>query len=241
LSKVLVVEDEEHLAEGLRFNIENAGYEVHLVGTGPEALQIVADGSVDLIVLDVSLPGGMDGFEVARQIRREGSFMPIVMLTARDGMVDRVHGLDAGADDYLTKPFDLDELLARIRVHLRRQVWNRKENDSSQDERTAPPPPPLEFGDCCVVDFETYRAQSHDGREVQLSWKEAEMMRLFSEQEGKVVSRAAFLEKVWGEPGTLETRTVDNFILRLRKLFEPDPKQPRHIHSVRGVGYRFTR
>ncbi|RMG09163.1 MAG: DNA-binding response regulator [Planctomycetota bacterium] len=236
--RVLLVEDEEHLALGLRFNLENAGYAVTLARTGAEALQRLEGEHFDLVLLDVMLPGGMDGFEIARTIRRQDNFVPIIMLTARGEQADRVSGIDSGADDYVTKPFDLEELLARVRGHLRRRVWSRREaaSESGEDE----PPSVLEFGGS-RIDFQSLRAVTHSGEEVQLTWKEAMMMRLFSEKEGQVIPRAEFLEKVWGEPGTLETRTVDNFVLRLRKYFEPNPKRPQHILSVRGVGYRFVR
>ena len=244
MSTVLLVEDEDHLALGLRFNLENAGYEVRLANRGDLALELIEQHTVDLVVLDVGLPGKLDGFDVAREIRRLGNYIPIIMLTSRDQLEDRIRGLDAGADDYVTKPFDLDELIARVRVNLRRQVWSRKPDDGSPQPDETPltpdqPPPPLTFGNASI-DFATFRATTHDGRNVQLSLKEAMVMRLFAENPTKVIPRATFLERVWGEPGTLETRTVDNFILRLRKLFEPKPKKPRYIQSVRGVGYRFV-
>jgi len=242
VSRILICEDEEHLALGLRFNLENAGYQVLLVPSGEEALKALGEGEFDLAILDVMLPGSHNGFDVARAIRREGNFMPIIMLTAREAVQDRVEGLDAGADDYLTKPFDLDELMARVRGHLRRQVWSRRNQASdpgAQGGEVGQRLTELAFGRC-HIDFRTYRARTHAGAVVQLSDKEARMMRLFAEREGEVISRVTFLETVWGEPGTLETRTIDNFILRLRKHFEPDPKHPRHILSVRGVGYRFV-
>lgn len=250
MSRVLLVEDEEHIALGLRFNFENAGYQVSLARTGREALLEVERGAFDLVILDVMLPGDMDGAEVARAIRRAGNYVPIIMLTARDTMDDRIRGIDSGADDYITKPFDLDELLARVRGHLRRQIWDRRregagtagsgEREGAEGAVAGAPSDVLVFGPC-KVDFHTWKATTHDGAEVQLSSKEAAMMRLFAQEEGKVIPRGMFLEKVWNEPGTLETRTIDNFIMRLRKLFEPDPKNPRHILSVRGVGYRFVR
>ncbi|MCO5167585.1 MAG: response regulator transcription factor [Planctomycetes bacterium] len=247
MSRVLLVEDEEHLALGLRFNLENAGYEVRLVRTGREALQEVERGALDLVILDVMLPGDLDGTDVARAIRRAGNYVPIIMLTARDTMEDRIVGLDAGADDYVAKPFDLDELLARVRGHLRRQVWDRRRGESpealpgpGEQPGDAPEGDGLTFGQN-RVDFHTWKATTHTGQVVQLSGKEVAIMRLFAQEEGKVIPRGMFLEKVWNEPATLETRTVDNFIMRLRKLFEPDPKNPRHILSVRGVGYRFVR
>ncbi|MFC1708331.1 response regulator transcription factor [Planctomycetota bacterium] len=240
MSRVLLAEDERHLALGLRFNLENAGYEVQLVETGEEALAAIRDAPFDLIILDVTLAGELDGFEVARAVRHEGDFAPILMLTARDLVEDRVSGIDAGADDYLTKPFDLDELMARVRALLRRQVWSRRRRRGGDPSDPKPTPESLLFGEC-RIDFNTYRATTCHGEEVQLSAKEAEVMRLFSANEGQIIARATFLEQVWGDPGTLETRTVDNFIMRLRKYFEPDPKHPRHILSIRGVGYRFVR
>lgn len=234
MSTVLVVEDEAHLAVGLRFNLENAGYEVRLVDNGKDALAEVADA--DLVLLDVNLVGGQDGFEIAREIRKAHNIVPIIMLSARNQKEDRIRGLDAGADDYLTKPFDLEELLARLRGHLRRQVWHKRDEDPSEDTSAVT----MEFGPC-RIDFRSLEAVDHRGEDIQLSWKEAMMMRLFLENEGEVIPRARFLEEVWNEPGTLETRTVDNFIMRLRRYFEPDPKKPKHILSVRGVGYRFVR
>lgn len=245
MSRVLLVEDEDHLALGLRFNLENAGYEVRLARTGKEALLEVERGAFDLIILDVSLPGDLDGVGVAKHIRRAGNFIPIVMLTARDTRDDRIRGLDAGADDYVPKPFDLDELLARVRGLLRRQIWERRRDAADQALPAGAPGEDgardaLVFGPCSV-DFHTWKAVGHDGAEVQLSSKEAAMMRVFAQEEGKVIPRGMFLEKVWNEPSTMESRTVDNFVMRLRRIFEKDPKQPRHILSVRGVGYRFVK
>lgn len=238
MSKVLLVEDEEHLALGLRYNLENAGYQVYLARSGQEALEQLERSAVDLVILDVMLPGDVDGFSVARAIRRDDNFVPIIMLTARDLIEDRIEGLDSGADDYVTKPFDLEELLARVRGHLRRQVWNRREigNGEGAPEELQE----LVFGNC-RVDFNTLEATDLRGEHVKLTWKEAMIMRLFAENEGQVIPRSTFLEEVWNEPGSLETRTVDNFILRLRKHFEENTKQPKHIVSVRGVGYRFVR
>jgi DNA-binding response OmpR family regulator len=240
MSRVLLVEDEEHLALGLRYNLENAGYEVELAQDGDEALAQIERDGFDLVLLDVNLPKGPDGYEIARRIRQDHNYLPIIIVSARDRPEDRIKGLDSGADDFLTKPFDLDELLARVRGHLRRQVWHKREKPSQEGEGEAEEAPVLEFGGC-QVDFRTYRAIDHAGQEVQLTWKEAMIMRLFGENEGEVIPRARFLEDVWGEPGTLETRTVDNFIMRLRRYFEPNPKKPKHILSVRGVGYRFVR
>jgi DNA-binding response OmpR family regulator len=243
MSRILVVEDEEHIAAGLAFNLRNAGYEVDVARDGEHALDAVSRRGYDLLLLDVMLPGGKDGFEVARSIRRSGDYTPIVMLTARDLREDRIAGLDAGADDYLVKPFDLDELLARVRGHLRRRAWTRTDPAAAgaNGAHAGEPLAALEFGEGCRVDFKSFRARTVDGREVELSQKEAMIMRLFAEREGDVVTRATLLEEVWGEPRSLETRTMDNFILRLRRYFEPEPSNPRHILSVRGAGYRFVK
>jgi DNA-binding response OmpR family regulator len=240
VSRVLLVEDEEHLALGLRYNLENAGYEVRLARSADDARAEIERGQFDLVILDVMLGHGDSGYAIARAIRRAGNYVPIIMLTARETREDRIEGIDAGADDYVTKPFDLEELLARVRGLLRRQAWTRREAGGAPAVEAGPREDVLAFGRC-RVDFQTFRARTHDGKDVELSSREAQVMRYFAEHEGEVVTRAAFLEKVWGEPGTLETRTVDNFILRLRKYFEANPKRPRHIQSVRGVGYRFVR
>ena len=230
MNRILIVEDEEHLAEGLAFNLRNAGYEVDCVDTGERALDVVAEVDYDLILLDLMLPG-IDGLEVARRLRREGDTRPILMITALNRADDVIAGLDAGADDYIAKPFELDEVLARIRGALRRQVWARSAPSSAV-------PATVTFGRW-TIEFEHYRAVASDGAELRLTAKELAILRLFASRPGEVISRAVFLEDVWGLPGTLETRTVDNFISRLRRTFEPDPANPRHIVSVRGAGYRF--
>jgi len=233
VSHVLLVEDEDHLAEGLAFNLRNVGYDVTLARTAPAAREAVARGGFDLMILDVMLPGG-DGREIAREMRRARDFTPILMLTAKGLPEEVIEGLDAGADEYLAKPFDLDELLARVRGLLRRLAWTRAFAGGS--ERT---PHILEFGRC-RVNFKTFRAVGPKGREVALTQKEALLLRVLSERPGEVRSRAALLEEVWGAPATLQTRTVDNFVLRLRRHFEEDPARPRHIVSVRGAGYKFV-
>jgi DNA-binding response OmpR family regulator len=183
------------------------------------------------------LPGA-DGTEIAERRRRRGDFTPILMLTAKGLQDDVIAGIDAGADDYMTKPFDLDVLLARIRSLLRRRAWSRVEES---DESAAAPersPDAIDFGGC-HVDFKSMRARGVDGAEFELSPKEAGILRLFATHKGEVISRARLLEEVWGLPGTLDTRTVDNFIMRLRRRFEAEPARPQHILSVRGFGYRF--
>ena len=239
MSKVLLVEDEEHLAQGLAFNLQNQGYEVTVLDDGKAALDLLAKRSFDLIILDVMLPG-VDGTEIARARRRQQDWTPILMLTARDDPKDVIVGIEAGADDYVAKPFDLDELLVRVRGLLRRQVWSRRtaEARAPGESSTDDGPETLAFG-ACRIDFKTLRATGADGEDTEVSPKEAAIMRLFAQHPDEVISRARLLEEVWGLKGTLQTRTVDNFILRLRKRFEAHPDNPRHILSVRGAGYRF--
>ena len=244
MSYLLVVEDEEHLAQGLVYNLRNAGYDVDLATTGEEAIRLVEDRTAeqqvyDLILLDVMLPG-INGDEVARRLRLEGHMQPIVMVSARDRSSDTVAGLDAGADDYITKPFDIDEVLARLRVALRRQVWGRAQ---SNGQLAAPPPQAalesVQYGEW-RIDLKTFIATHEDGRELRLTPKEVAMLRLFGERPGEVISRDTFLEEVWEVSGAIETRTVDNFIRKLRQALEEDSSNPRHIVSVRGAGYRFV-
>jgi DNA-binding response OmpR family regulator len=243
VSKVLVVEDEDHIAQGLAFNLQNQGYEVTILDNGQTALDLLAQKSFDLLILDIMLPG-VDGTEIARARRRHGDWTPILMVTARDDPKDVIAGIEAGADDYVVKPFDLDEVLARVRGLLRRQVWTRSRSTAetrttgSDVGSTFEGPETLAFGSC-VIDFKTLRAIGADGGETELSPKEAAIMRLFAQHPDEVITRARLLEEVWGLKGTLQTRTVDNFILRLRKRFEITPENPAHILSVRGAGYRF--
>lgn len=236
MSRILLVEDEEHLAEGLAFNLRNAAYDVDLAGTGETALAMIEDGAYDLILLDVMLPG-ISGIEVCSRLRQAGRMEPILIVSAKDRTEDAIAGLDAGADDYMTKPFDLDMLLAKVRGALRRQVWGRAQASSSSPG--APLPDQMSFGDW-TVDFQTFTASHPDGRSTELSPKELGMLRLFASRPGKVISRETFLEEVWEMPGSLETRTVDNFIRKLRQALEEQPSNPRHIMSIRGAGYRFV-
>ncbi len=239
MSKVLLAEDEEHIAAGLRFNLQNQGYEVTVLANGTEALEVLERQRFDLLILDVMLPG-VDGVEITRARRRQGDWTPILMLTARDDPKDVIGGIEAGADDYMTKPFDLEELFARVRGLLRRQVWMRSRNEkaASDVQPAFDGPERLEFGEC-RIDFKTLRARSADGAESELSPKEAAIMRIFAQHPDEVISRGRLLEEVWGLKSTLQTRTVDNFIMRLRKRFEEKPENPKHILSVRGAGYRF--
>lgn len=232
MSLILLVEDEEHIAQGLAYNLRNAGYDVNIAATGEEALEQVGGEEYDLIFLDIMLPG-IDGLEVARRLRRGGHIMPIVMVSARDRTADAIEGLNAGADDYITKPFDLDEVLARLRGALRRQVWAR----TFQTQPSVPET--CEYG-LWSIDFQSFLATHETGEELRLSTKEIAMLQLFASRPGEVISRQTFLEEVWELPGSLETRTVDNFVRKLRQALEENPSEPRHIQSVRGAGYRFV-
>ena len=228
MKRVLVVEDEEHIADGLAINLEAEGYEVVLSGDGIAALETFRKGMFDLIILDIMIPG-KDGLVVCREIRASGSRVPILFLTARDRPDDRVEGFLSGGDDYMTKPFNLKELLLRVAAILRRQVWY------STVEREAQR---FEFAGNWI-DFKTYKAKG-TGDEVELSQKECMMMKFFSEHPHEVVSRDMILDAVWGYHVYPTSRTIDNFILRLRKVFEPDPAEPRFILTVHGSGYRFV-
>jgi DNA-binding response OmpR family regulator len=253
VSRILVVEDEEAIAEGLLLNLARKGYEPELARDGVQALARAAERNWDLILLDVRLPE-VDGFEVCRRLRAGGDLTPILMLTARDQPDDKVYGLRLGADDYLVKPFDLAELLARVESLLRRRAWtNGKQAASPGDgsgarskETEAPAPATsgatapsrLEFCDYWV-DFATYQAKTRAGV-VQLSQKEIAVLRVFAARPHEVVTRRELLATVWELPHHPNTRVVDNVIVALRKAFEEDAMQPRHILSVRGVGYRFV-
>ena len=229
--RLLVVEDEDHLAAGLKLNLELEGYEVDVAGTAREASEkLVQPEGYDALVLDVMLPD-LDGFELCQRLRRSGHFVPVIMLTARSSAEDRVRGLEAGADDYMVKPFSLDELLARVRSMLRRREW---EAGTRSDEWEAAR---LVFG-TTVVDFDTHEV-TVQGRSRKLTQLELDLLRYFAENAGRVVSRDELLQKVWKLRNYSQTRTVDNFLSRLRRHFEPDPKNPIHFVSVRGAGYKF--
>lgn len=230
MARILVVEDEEHIARGLKFNLELDGHSVEVVGDGMKAYRLVVEQErpYDLVVLDVMLPS-LSGFDVCRGIRKREIYTPILMLTAKSFDKDKVLGLQVGADDYLTKPFNLEELLARISSLLRRRDWDRKRPAG---------PSELRFRDV-HIDFE--RAESSiAGQPVKLTPIELRVMRCLAAAEGRVVTREELMEEAWQLSGPVNTRTVDNFIMRLRRLFEADPSHPRHILSVRGEGYRLV-
>jgi DNA-binding response OmpR family regulator len=237
MSRILVVEDEQHLAEGLRFNLESEGYQVEMAETGEAALELLKADSppFDVVILDVMLPG-IDGFAVMSEMRRGGQFVPTLMLTARGHPEDVLNGFAAGADDYLTKPFELAILIARLRGLLRRREWLR----ASMNHVSAPPESSetFSFGDKSMY-FD--RLELHIGAHIfPLTLMEANVLRYLIEREGKPVSRKAMLEEVWGLHEDTDTRAIDNFIVRLRRYIEDDPTHPRHLLTVRGVGYRFV-
>jgi DNA-binding response OmpR family regulator len=230
IPRILVVEDEDHLATGLKLNLELEGYAVELAGTAREAREHLLDpGGFDAIVLDVMLPD-VDGFALCAKLRESGNYTPVIMLTARAAAEDRVRGLEAGADDYLVKPFDLNEFLARVRSVLRRRRWDRK------DERRAHSV--VSIGDA-RIDFDSHEVFVR-GEPVKLTRLEFDLLRYFVEHPGKVISRDTLLEEVWKLRNYSTARTVDNFISRLRRHFERDPSDPRHFVSVRGAGYKFV-
>jgi DNA-binding response OmpR family regulator len=232
MTAVLVVEDEKHLADGLRYNLNAEGYEVDVAGTAEQAYALLVDRQppYDVIVLDVMLPG-MDGFSLASQLRSQGHFVPILMLTARGQAEDVLRGFESGADDYLPKPFDLSVLLARINALMRRRDWFRK--DLTRNNGSV-----VDVGNK-RIDFEALELRSGE-QTVQLTLMEAELLRYLIDHEGKIVSRSAILEEVWGLREDTDTRAIDNFIVRLRKYLEDEPSRPRHLLTVRGVGYRFV-
>jgi len=227
-SRILLVEDEESLALGLEYNLGEEGYRVELAADGREALRLAQTQSYDLVILDIMLPY-VNGFKVAEILRQKDPQLPILMLTARVSSKDRVKGLEMGADDYLTKPFHLQELLLRVRGMLRRKQWYRAEKNVPKVYR---------FGRN-EVDFETLTCRC-SGNEIHLTVREALLLKYMVNNKGKIITREELLREVWNISSEVETRTVDNFIARLRKYFEPDLAHPRYIKSVRGAGYMFT-
>jgi len=229
--RVLIVEDEQHLAEGLRFNLEAEGFHAEVVDTGERAIERLFDPHepFDLVVLDVMLPK-MDGFTVASELRRRENFVPVLMLTARGRPDDVLRGFAAGADDYLAKPAELSILLARIGGLLRRNAWGRNGTSRVPTDRYT-------FAGK-TIDFATLELTVGE-RVLQLTLMEANLLRYLIEHEGKAISRKAMLEQVWGLHEDTDTRAIDNFIVRLRRYIESEPARPRHLLTVRGVGYRF--
>lgn len=226
---ILLVEDEENLHEALKLNLELEGYEVTSAFTGSEALQKVQDEYFDLLILDVMLPE-LDGINVTETIRVQNNEVPILILSAKNASSDRVLGLKKGADDYLTKPFNLEELLLRVQKLIDK---NKKMLDKDSVGDT------YSFGNN-VVDFKAQEATTKSGERIQLSKKEAMLLKLLIENKNEVVTREKILQTVWGYNVYPTTRTIDNFILNFRKYFEADSRNPQFFHSVRGVGYKYT-
>jgi two-component system alkaline phosphatase synthesis response regulator PhoP len=228
-AQILLVEDELSLAAGIRENLEAEGYAVEHIANGRDALARILEHDFDLVVLDVMLPE-LDGYEICSQARAGDRDVPILFLTARGESEDRIRGLEAGGDDYLAKPFHLTEFLLRVRAILRRRVWLEAEAARARV---------ISFGGN-EFDVRAMTARSFDGRSHDLTQKEAMILQTLADREGEVVSRHEILDAVWGYEVFPSSRTVDNFIVRLRKRFEPRPDEPLYIHTVRGVGYRFT-
>ncbi|MHA7839127.1 MAG: response regulator transcription factor [bacterium] len=232
--RILVVEDESHIADGVRFNLEQEGYQVEVVGDGRSAVDRLTRGSgapFDLVILDLMLPE-MSGFEVARRTRAAGNFVAILMLTAKSDGADVVRGLEEGADDYLVKPFHLEELLARVRVLLRRRRWDGVE---AANEAL----PQVAVGDA-VIHFDRFEIETPE-ENVSLTTREVGLLRALVDREGETVTRGELLQEVWGLRPDTRTRVIDSFVVRLRRYLEKNPSRPEHILSVRGRGYRFER
>ncbi|HMQ50100.1 MAG TPA: response regulator transcription factor [Saprospiraceae bacterium] len=223
--RLLLVEDEENIREVVKLNLELEGYEVVAASNGKTALRYIKEQHFDLLILDVMLPE-IDGFQICEQVRLTNLEVPILFLTAKDTAQDRIAGLKMGADDYLTKPFNLEELLLRVQNLIKRT--------SKSPENT---PEIYTFGPN-EVNFATYQAKSGD-QSIALTKKEAMLLKLLIDRKGQVVSRQQILQSVWGYDVYPSTRTIDNFILSFRKYFEVDPKNPVYFHSIRGVGYKF--
>jgi len=225
--RILLVEDEEHLLKTIRLNLELEGYEVITAAEGPAALAQFRPGSYDLVILDVMLPG-LSGFDVCESIRDKDKEVPILFLTAKGTGEDKVHGLRLGADDYLTKPFNLEEFLLRVQNLVKRSRRIREEQG----------PGTYTFGGN-EVNYATFEAKCWDGKTVQLSKRELELLRLLIDKKGEVVSRDLILDLLWKEDALPTARTIDNYILNFRKYFEKNPREPEFFHSIRGVGYKF--
>jgi DNA-binding response OmpR family regulator len=232
MSRILVVEDEGHIAQGLRFNLEAEGYSVTVEERGEDALErlLTQREDFDLLVLDVMLPG-KDGFTVAHELREASHFIPVLMLTARSRPEDVLKGFSSGADDYLPKPFNLDILVARISSLLRRRKWAQADASSNTADDS------FEF-DSITVDFQKLQLR-RNAQVFQLTLMELELLRYLVQNRGRPVSRKEILENVWNLKEETDTRAIDNFIVRLRRYIEHDPAKPKHLLTVRGLGYQF--
>ncbi len=252
MSRVLVVEDEAHLAQGLRFNLQAEGHAVEIAGDGETALERLLEKKerFDVVLLDVMLPG-KSGFEVAALLREKKNYVPILMLTARGRPEDVLEGFASGADDYLPKPFELAILIARLDSLLRRSVWMKNAGMKGAGPLGAGTSGTARVGERgdSVGDSFSFCGKSIDfaelelrtlGNTIHLTVMEAELLRYLVRSEGRVVSRKSILEDVWGLREDTDTRAIDNFIVRLRRYMEEDPSQPKHLQTVRGVGYRFV-
>jgi len=231
LGKILIVEDEEHIADGLRFNLEAEGFTAEIAADGKAALEILLTNTFDAIVLDVMLPE-IDGFTVAKKLRQAEDFTPILMLTARNRPEDVLDGFEAGADDYLPKPFELQIFLARLNGLLRRREWFKKETKSPIEKEI------YEINNK-LIDFSNLELRS-ETETIQLTLMEAKLLRYLIENAGTAVSRKTILEEVWDLNEETDTRAIDNFIVRLRRYLEDTPESPKILQTVRGVGYRFV-
>jgi len=227
MERILLVEDEENLLDAIKMNLDLEGYDVTVACNGKDALKEAEKKRFDLVILDVMLPE-LDGFQVCRTLRMRNKQMPILFLSAKSSSSDRVHGLKIGGDDYLPKPFNLEELLLRIKILIRR--GSGKEGSSSEQIFT--------FANNSI-NFTSYEIVGQHGKKSRLSKREIMLLRLFVERQGEVVSREEILENVWGYDVYPSTRTIDNYILVFRKYFEKEPKSPQHFISIRGVGYQF--
>ncbi|MGA3293563.1 MAG: response regulator transcription factor [Candidatus Acidiferrales bacterium] len=244
MSRILIVEDEAHLAEGLRFNLEAEGHSVQVAGDGETAVErlLPAGEKFDAVVLDVMLPG-IDGFKVVAALRRARNYVPVLILTARGRAEDVLQGFAAGADDYLPKPFELPIFLARVQGLLRRSAWlsagaHHPTKPASEAGRAAPDDEILSFNGR-TLDLGTLELRTN-GNTIQLTLMEAKLLRHLIRNAGRTVSRKSILEDVWDLREDTDTRAIDNFIVRLRRYLEKDPTKPRHLLTVRGVGYRFV-
>ena len=236
--RILIVEDEEALALGLKFNFEQEGYEVLLAGDGPTAMKLfqTAVPRIDLIILDLMLPG-MSGYEICTAIRVTNKLVPIIVLSARTLVEDRMHAFDVGTDQYITKPFALPELLNRVKNLLERYRTILTDVVSTSPVMDVAKIDTFQFGDV-RIEFQAFEVYVGE-KKYSLTTLEMQLLKYFIEHEGEVLSRHRILDEVWDQSADVTTRTIDNFVLRLRKILEPDPAQPRYIVSVRGTGYRF--
>lgn len=229
LSRILLVEDEENLREAIKLNLELEGYEVEVADTGKKALKKISSQHFNLFILDVMLPE-IDGFGVCETIRITDAETPVLFLTAKDTSRDKVNGFKLGGDDYLTKPFNLEELLLRVKVLIKHSFRGKRKVTNARGFR---------FGDN-EVNFETYKAKGVKGKEYTLTKKEMALLKLLFDRKNTAVSRNQILEIVWGYDVYPSTRSIDNFIASFRKYFEKDPSKPQYFFSIRGVGYKFT-